>query len=127
MKIFKRLLKYNINEIIPKAAFIFDTHHNNEDIKTVPQAFEVMQSVDADFQHLLHHVVEDEEAERHFTHTNKVIPAGHISYQTHRLELPRGHHPTSSRELHQQPDKSIKYMCSYNGISKLEQLVCPNK
>lgn len=37
-----------------------DTHHDNENIQTVPQALEVMQAVDADLQHLLHHVVQDE-------------------------------------------------------------------
>ncbi len=43
---------------IPK--FDSDTHHDDENIQTVPQALEVMQAVDADLQHLLHHVVEDE-------------------------------------------------------------------
>lgn len=86
----------------------FDAHHDDENIQTVPQALEVMQAVDADLQHLLHHVVEDEEAERHLTQTHEVVPAGHVSYQTHRLELPGGHDPAGSRELHQQPDQSIK-------------------
>lgn len=84
------------------------THHHDEDVKTVPQALKVMQPVDADLQHLLHNIVEDEQAERHLTQTHKVVPAGHVSYQTHCLELPGGHHTASSRELHQQPDKRIK-------------------
>lgn len=60
-----------------------------------------MQPVDLDFQHFFDHVVKDEQAERHFTHAHKVVPAGHVSYQAHRLKLPGGHHPTSGRELHQ--------------------------
>lgn len=42
---------------IPK--YKLNTHHHNEHIQTVPQALEVMQAVDADFQHLLHHIVQD--------------------------------------------------------------------
>lgn len=38
----------------------FHTHHDEENIQTVPQALEVMQAVDVDLQHLLHHVVQDE-------------------------------------------------------------------
>ena len=64
-----------------------------------------MQPVDADLQHLLHHVVQDEEAECHLTQTHKVVPAGHIPYEAHCLKLPGGHCPTGSRELHQQPDR----------------------
>lgn len=81
----------------------FDTHHDNENIQAVPQTLEVMQAVDADLQHFLHDVVQDEQAECHFTQTHKVVPAGHVANQTHRLELPGGHHPTSGRELYQQP------------------------
>lgn len=40
-----------------------DTYSDDQDVQTVPQVPEVMQAVDADLQHLLHHVVEDEEAE----------------------------------------------------------------
>lgn len=87
-----------------------DTHRDDEDVQTVPQALEVMQPVDVDLQHFLHHIVEDEKAECHFTHTHKVVPAGHVSYETDGLELPGRHHPTSSRKLHQQPDRYIKFM-----------------
>ena len=86
--------------------YTLDTHHQNENIQTVPQALEVMQPVDADLQHLLHHVVQDEDAERHLTHGHKVVPAGHVTHQTHCLELPGGHHPPGGRELRQQSDKS---------------------
>ena len=36
------------------------TYHNDENIQTVPQAPEVMETVDADLQHFLHYVVQDE-------------------------------------------------------------------
>lgn len=100
--------QWNLSKKTINVLEIFDTHHDDENIQTVPQALEVMQTVDVDLQHLLHHVVQDEQAERHLTQTHKVIPAGHVSYQTHCLELPGGHHATSSRELHQQPDKCTK-------------------
>lgn len=82
-----------------------DTYSDDQDVQTVPQVPEVMQAVDADLQHLLHHVVEDEEAEDDLAQAHKVVPAGYISDQTHRLELPGRQHAASRWELHQQPDK----------------------
>lgn len=67
-----------------------------------------METVDADLQNFLHYVVHDEQAERHFTQTHEVVPAGHVSYQAHCLELPRGQRPASGRKLNQQPDMCIK-------------------
>lgn len=87
-------------------------YHNDEDIQTVPQAPEVMEAVDADLQHFLHDVVEDEQTEGHLAQTHKVVPAGHVSDQTHCLELPRGQHAASGRELHQQPDTCTQRMRS---------------
>lgn len=36
------------------------TYHDDENIQTVPQALEVMETVDTDLQHFLHYVVQDE-------------------------------------------------------------------
>lgn len=36
------------------------TYHDDENIQTVPQAPEVMETVDTDLQHFLHYVVQDE-------------------------------------------------------------------
>lgn len=79
-----------------------------------------MQTVDADLQHLLNHVVDNEEAEYHLTQTHKVVPAAHISYQTNCLELPGGHDPASSRELHQQPDQYIRQRSGQDGSASVD-------
>lgn len=100
-----------------------DTHHHNENVQTVPHTLEIVQPVDADLQRLLHHVVQDEQSECHFTHTHKVVPAGHAADQTHRLELPRGHHPAGGRELHQQPDECSQLFSIYFLLFLLEALL----
>lgn len=88
------------------------TYQDDENIQTVPQAPEVMETVDTDLQHFLHDVVQDEQTEGHLTHTHKVVPAGHVSNQTHCLEPPGGQHPAGSGELHQQPDTCTRWIRS---------------
>lgn len=80
------------------------TYHNDEDIQAVPHALEVAQAVDAYLQGLLHHVVQDEEAKGHLTHPDKVVPAGHVANQTHRLKLPGSDYASCSGELHHQSE-----------------------
>ena len=57
--------------------------------------------MDVDLQHLLHHIVYDEEAEDDLTQAHKVVPSAHVANQTHRLELPGSHNATSGGKLHQ--------------------------
>lgn len=83
-----------------------------ENIQAVPQAFEVAKTVEADLQHLLHHVVQHEEAEDDLTHPHKVVPAGHIAHQAHSLELPWGHSTPCGWKLHQQSVKDTKGACN---------------
>lgn len=38
----------------------FGTYHHDEDVQTVPQTPEVVETVDTDLQHFLHDVVQNE-------------------------------------------------------------------
>lgn len=55
------------------------TCHYNDDIQDVPDAVEVGQLVYAQFQDLLYHIVEDENAEDYLAAEDEIVPCRDVS------------------------------------------------
>lgn len=80
---------------------LYFTYHNDENIKTVPEAPKIIQPVNVNFQDFFHHIIKDKEAKYNFAGSQEEIESGKVMNQLHRLELPRGEQASCGWELHQ--------------------------
>ncbi len=81
-----------------------DGNDDDQNIKDVPEGFEIGKSVAFDFKSLFHRIVENEQTEDCFTCHDKVVSNSNIADQFHRTEGPGWDSSSGCREFHQQPN-----------------------
>lgn len=77
-------------------------HQNDHQVQNIPDAAEVAKSVDVELQDLLHHIVEDEDAEDDLTANDKEVPVADIVNQLNCADLPGWDGTSCSWKLHHQ-------------------------
>lgn len=77
-------------------------HQDDHQVQNVPDAAEVVNPVDVELQDLLHHIVEDEDAEDDLTANDKEVPVADIADQLNCADLPGWDGTSCSWKLHHQ-------------------------
>lgn len=80
---------------------LYFTHHDDENIKTVPETPKIIQPVNVNFQDFFHHIIKDKETKYNFAGSQEEIKSGNVTNQLHWLELPRGKQASCWWELYQ--------------------------
>lgn len=97
---------------LESAEYVEAHSHNGEQddhqVQNIPDAAEVAKPVDAQLQDLLHHVVEDEDAEDDLTANDKEVPGAHVADQLNRADLPGWDGTSGSWKLHHQSQNTEK-------------------
>jgi len=100
------------------------SYHYDNDVQYVPDAFEVGELVYPQLEDLLHHVVQDEQAEHQLAGEDEVVPVGDVANQFDGSYLVGRDRSTSRWELNHQPERAdTTYMDQRHRVNRWVELL----